>query len=154
MRHNIARTLGLPLVAVAMLVSSACDNPIEPEDHPEAGGVVILDANTDAVLATSVGALTVFDQPLDLGVSEVLEVEIKFLDADAPTDLTRAFFPDDAEGESLRVNIVNEAIVTYDDHGDHGDFTAHAAGQTTLVIELRHGGHADFATGNLTVVVQ
>lgn len=154
MRTAFARTFALPLVATALLASAACDNPIAPEDHPEAGGVVILDANTGAVLATSVGALTVFNQPLELSVSQVLEVEIKFLDADAPNDLTRAFFPDADEGESLRVNIVNEAIVSYDDHGDHGDFTAHAAGQTTVVIELRHGGHADFESGNLTVVVQ
>lgn len=154
MRNTFARTLGLPLVAVALLAGSACDNPIEPEDHPEAGGVVILDAGTGVVLATSVGARSVFDQPLSLSVSDVLEVEIMFLDADAPTDLARAFFPDADEGETLAVEIDNEALVTYADHGDHGDFTAHAAGQTTLDVRLMHGGHEDFRTGALTVVVE
>ena len=154
MRNTFARTLGLPLVAFTLLAGSACDNPIEPEDHPEAGGVVILDASTGAVLAMSVGANTVFNQPLTLSASDVLEVEIRFLDADAPNDLTRAFFPDATEGESLLVDIDNEAIVTYVDHGDHGDFTAHAAGQTTLEVQLYHGDHPDFTTGNLTVIVQ
>jgi hypothetical protein len=155
MRNSIARTFGLPLVAIALLASTACDNPVEPEDHPEAGGVVILDAGTGTVLAMSVGALAVFDQPLNLTVAEVLEVEIKFLDADAPTDIARAFFPDADEGESLSVDITPDAaILSYDDHGDHGDFTANAAGQTTVRFELMHGGHADFRSGLLTVVVE
>jgi hypothetical protein len=154
MRNPVAHAFRMPLALAVLLLTAACDNPVEPDDHPEAGGVVILDAASGAVLALSVGANTVFTQPLELGVSETLEVEVKFLDASAPNDLTLAFLPHEDEGESLRVIIANEAIVSYDDHGDHGDFTGNAAGQTTVQFELRHGGHADFRSGFLTVTVQ
>ena len=154
MRNVVTRVLGMPLAAAVLAVSAACDNPVAPEEHPEAGGVVILDANSGAVLAMSVGANVAFTQPLTLAVSDVLEVEIKFLNADAPNDVARAFFPDAGEGESLRVTIADPAIVEYDDHGDHGDLTAKAAGQTTVQFELMHGGHADFRSGLLTVIVE
>ena len=154
MRTNFTQVCRLPLVAAVVLLSAACDNPVRPEEHPEAGGVVIRDAGTGAVLAVSVGANVAFAEALELTTSEVLEVEILFLDASDPDDLALAFHPDEDEGESLNVEITNEAIVTYADHDDHGDFTAHAAGQTTVRIELMHGGHADFASGDLTVVVQ
>jgi hypothetical protein len=154
MRTNLTHVFRLPLVAAVVLLSAACNNPVEPEDHPEAGGVLIRDAGTGAVLALSVGANVAFAEPLELTASDVLEVEILFLDASDPDDLALAFHPDEDEGESLNVEITNEAIVTYADHGDHGDFTAHAAGQTTVTIELMHGGHADFRSGFLTIMVQ
>jgi hypothetical protein len=143
-----------PLVVAALLLSAACDNPVAPEDHADAGGVVILDAGTGAVLAQSVGALADFSQPLNLTLGQALEVEILFLDASDPTDLDRAFHPHEEDGESLRVTITNEAIVEYHAHGDHGDFEPMAAGQTTARIELWHGNHADFRSGLLTIIVQ
>lgn len=148
------RHLRLPLVTALVLMSAACDNPVEPEDHPEAGGVVILDAGTGAVLALSIGVNTDFAEPLTLSASEVLEVEILFLDDSDPSDIDLAFHPHEDEGESLRVDITNEAIVSYDDHGDHGDFTAHAAGQTTVRFQLMHGSHSDFDSGLLTIIVE
>lgn len=154
MRNSFARLVRLPLAAAVLVLAAACDNPVSPTDHPEAGGVVILDAGTGAVLATALGANTAFDTQLSLTTGQVLEAEVKFLDAAAPADLARAFFPDEGEGESLRVIVADEAIVSYDDHGDHGDFTAHATGQTTVQFELMHGSHADFRSGFLTVVVQ
>lgn len=151
---NFTQIFRLPLVAAVVLLSAACDNPVQPEDHPEAGGVLIRAAGTGAVLALSVGANVAFSEPLELTASEVLEVEILFLDASDPDDLELAFHPDEDEGESLSVVVANEAIVTYADHDDHGDFTAHAAGETTVTIELLHGGHPDFRSGPLTITVQ
>jgi hypothetical protein len=154
MRSFGSRAFRMPLAVAVLVMSAACDNPVSPDEHPEAGGVVILDASSGAVLAMSVGANTAFDEPLTMTVSEVLEVEVKFLNADAPTNIALAFFPDASEGESLRVIIANPAIVEYDDHGDHGDFEAKAAGQTTAQFELMHGSHADFRSGLLTVIVE
>ena len=138
----------------AVLSTAACsDNPVQPDEHPEAGGVVILDAD-GAVLARSVGESVAFDQPIVLGAGTVTEVTILFLDADDPDNLGSAFAPDDEEGQSLRVTIGNEAVAEYQDHGDHGDLAAVAAGQTTAVIDLMHGSHSDFQSGLLTITVE
>ncbi|MGH7446248.1 MAG: hypothetical protein ACRELT_01720, partial [Longimicrobiales bacterium] len=86
-------------------------------------------------------------------LGQPLEVEIMFLDASDPTNLALAFHPDADEGESLQV-VTNPAILEYHDHGDHGDFEPIAAGETTVRIELWHGDHPDFGSGELTVVVE
>lgn len=154
MRGRSDRNSRLPLIAgVLAMVAGACDNPVTPEEHPEAGGVVILSA-TGNVLAQSIGANVAFDQPLELTAGQTLEVEVLFLDASAPTNLAAAFHPDAAEGESLRVTINDETVVQYQDHDDHGDFDAGVAGQTTAQFELMHGGHADFRSGLLTIIVE
>lgn len=141
------------LTAMLTFTAAACDNPVSPTDHPEAGGVVILKAGTSTVLSMSVGSVTAFNLPITMSAGEELEVEIKFLNAASPTDLTKAFKPNTANGESLRVKVANTSIVQFHSHGDHGDFDAIAAGQTTVGFELMHGSHADFVSGPLTVIV-
>lgn len=152
-RRSRIAALSTVLTLVA-LTATACNNPVQPEEHPEAGGVVIFAAGTNTVLAQSVGANVDFTTSLNLTVGEPLEVEVMFLDVSDPTNLSLAFNPDADEGESLRVTPANPAVVVYNDHDDHGDFEPVAAGTTTVVIELMHGGHADFRSGELTVVVQ
>lgn len=141
------------VVALAAL-TAACDNPVSPEHHPEAGGVVILAAGTSTVLAQSIGANVDFAGSLDLTLGEPLEIEVLFLDASDPTDLDLAFHPHADEGESLDVEITNTGIVEYHDHDDHGDLEPVAAGQTTVRFELLHGSHADFRSGLLTINVE
>lgn len=152
-RRSRIAALSTVLTLVA-LTATACDNPIQPEDHPEAGGVVIFAAGTNTVLAQVVGANVNFTTTLDLTVGVPLEVEVMFLDVSDPTDLSLAFHPDADEGETLRVTPDNTAIVEFHAHGDHGDFEPVAAGTTTVRFELMHGAHADYQTGDLTVVVQ
>ena len=142
------------VLALVALTATACDNPVTPEEHPEAGGVVIFAAGTNTVLAQSVGANVNFTTSLDLTVGTPLEVEVMFLDASDPTNLSLAFHPHADEGESLRVTVANPAIVEYHDHDVHGDFEPVAAGTTTVFFDLMHGGHEDFHSGDLTVVVQ
>lgn len=154
MHRNVIRKAGLLGITLVAFAAAACDNPVSPSDHPEAGGVVIFAAGTNTVLAQSIGANVNFATPLALTVGQELEVEVKFLDASNPTNLSLAFLPDEDEGESLRVTIANTAIVEYHDHGDHGDIEALSAGQTTMQFDLWHGSHADFRSGLLTVVVQ
>lgn len=141
------------LLAAIVGIAAACDTPVSPSEHPEAGGVVILDASSGAVIAQAIGDAA-FATPLDLGAGEVLEVQIKFLDADDPQNLALAFLPDEDEGESLRVQIVNEAVVAYEEQGDAGAFEGLVAGQTTVTFELWHAGHREWASGALTIVVQ
>jgi hypothetical protein len=153
--YRRSRITGLFTVfTIVALTAAACTNPIRPEEHPVAGGVVIFAAGTNTVLAQVVGANVDFTTTLDLTVGTPLEVEVMFLDRSDPTNLSLAFHPDADEGESLRVDVTNEAVVVYNDHDDHGDFEPVAAGTTTVVFELRHGDHPDFRSGELTVVVQ
>jgi len=142
------------LALAAVLSAAACsDNPVAPHDHPEAGGVVILDGD-GAVLATSVGEGSAFDQPIMIAEGNVIEIEIRFLDEDDPDDIGHAFHPDPDEGQSLRVRVANEAIAAFSTHGDHGDLEGLAAGQTTAIIDLMHGSHSDFESGQLTIIVE
>ncbi|MBA2669511.1 MAG: hypothetical protein H0U67_03985 [Gemmatimonadetes bacterium] len=144
-----------PLLTGLLVVftAAACDGPLDPEEHPEAGGVVILQRGTNTVLARSVGARAAFDKPLQLRVGQAAEVEVKFLDSDNPNDLSRAFLPDETEGESLVLTVANPAIAAFDFHGDHGDFEGLAPGTTTATVQLFHGGHSDFDSGTLTINV-
>lgn len=148
------RRIRITALALAAMTAAACDNPVQPEHHPEAGGIVIFSAGTTTVLAQSVGANVDFTMSLDLTVGEPLEVEVMFLDASDPDNPGLAFHPDADEGESLRVTVTNPAVVEYHDHDDHGDFEPVAAGTTTVVFQLRHGDHPDFESGDLTIVVQ
>lgn len=152
MSTTMLKKLATALMVGGLTVFAAgCDNPLEEEEHPEAGGVVIVSAQTDAVLATSIGAGSAFDNPITVPVGGALEVEIFFLDAD---DTTQRFLPHADEGESLRVTIADTGIATFESHGDHADFEGVSAGTTTATFDLMHGGHSDFATGNLTIIVQ
>jgi hypothetical protein len=152
-RRNRITALSTVLTFVA-LTAAACDNPVQPEDHPEAGGVVIFAAGTNTVLAQSVGANVDFTTSLNLTVGTPLEVEVMFLDVSDPTNLSLAFHPHADEGESLFVDVDNTAVLEYQDHDDHGDLEPVAAGTTTVRFELFHGDHRDFRSGLLTVVVQ
>lgn len=155
--HGTTRRTALTVVlTLTALTAAACDNPIRPEEHPEAGGVVIFSAGTNTILTQSIGAgaNAVWSAPLTLTAGQALEVDIRFLDDSDPTNLALAFLPDADEGESLSVEIVNTAIAEYHDHGDHGDFDGIAAGQTTAVISIMHGSHSDFDSGTLTIVVE
>lgn len=143
----------LLIAGLLTFATVACDNPVEPEDHPEAGGVVIFAAGTSTVLAMSVGSEVEFDLPITMNAGEAVEIEVMFLDASAPADLTRAFHPHEDDGESLRITVEDESVVEYHAHGDHGDLEAGAAGETTLTVELWHGSHADFVSGPLTITV-
>ena len=144
-----------PLFALALLAGAAgCDDPLEPEEHAEAGGVVILATGSGSVLSRSIGANAAFDAPLTVPLGGTLEVRILFLDEADPSDLGRAFTPHEDEGESLRVTVANGAIATVAAHGDHGDFSGVAAGTTTATVDLLHGDHADFESGELTIGVQ
>jgi hypothetical protein len=143
------------LLAAIVGVVAACDTPVSPSEHPEAGGVVILDASTGVVIAQVIGGNTVdFVTPLELDVDQTLDVQIKFLDADDPQNLALAFLPDADEGETLRVLVTNASVVEYEDHGDTGAFRALAVGETTVRFQLMHGSHPDYESGWLTVNVQ
>ena len=142
------------LTLVMILAATGCDDPLEPEEHAEAGGVVLLATGSGTVLSRSIGANAAFDAPLTVPLGGTLEVRVLFLDEAAPADLDRAFPPHEDEGESLRVTVANGAIASFTAHGDHGDFSGLAAGTTTASVDLLHGDHADFESGDLTIVVQ
>lgn len=139
--------------SLAIFAAGCDDDPLEPEEHPEAGGVVILDEEKEP-LAMSVGAGADFDNSITVPLDGALEVEVLFLNEDDPTNLDLAFLPDEDEGESLEVSIADETIAAFDFHGDHGDFEGLSAGTTTATIFLMHGNHSDFDSGDLTIIVE
>ncbi len=149
------KRFALPLVAgVFTIFAAGCGASLAPEEHPEAGGVVIFQRGTQNVVALSVGRNVAFNNAITVPRGQEVDYDVRFLDASQPTNLARAFVPDEDDGESLRVTVQNSAIARVEAHGDHADFTGVAAGTTTAIFDLMHGGHSDFGSGALTIVVQ
>jgi hypothetical protein len=153
--NGTIKKFALPLIAGVFTVFAAgCGNSLGPDDHPDAGGVVIFQRGTQNLVALSVGVGAAFNNPITVPRGQEVTFDVRFLDAAAPTNLARAFVPDASEGESLRVTVQNSAIARAEAHGDHVDFTGVAAGTTTATFDLMHGGHSDFRSGALTLIVQ
>ncbi len=154
--NGTIKKFALPLIAGVFTVFAAgCGDSLGPgDDHPEAGGVVIFQRGTQNVVALSVGRNVAFNNAITVPRGQEVDYDVRFLDSSQPTNLARAFVPDASEGESLRVTVQNSAIARAEAHGDHIDFTGVAAGTTTATFDLMHGGHSDFTSGALTIVVQ
>jgi hypothetical protein len=131
-----------------------CDNPVTPDPaHRTAQGVVITNMN-GAVIAETHGDHWDFasGDAIHLHPGDDLEVRIFFV----ATSGERFQLINDPEYQ-LVVEIADPTVVTYDAHGDHGDFEARSEGETTAVIHLWHGshpgGHPDYSAPPLTIEV-
>ena len=153
MGSRLIKKFAAPLVLCALVLFSAgCErDPLEPEEHPEAAGVVILRAGSTQVLARSNAANQPFDNSIVVPLNGTLDVEIRYIDENDPNNF---FLPDTDEGESTRVTIANGAVASYTEAQAGGNFRGLSAGTTTATIALMHGGHADFQSGPLTITVQ
>lgn len=136
----------LKLLMPALLVTAlaGCDNPVEHEDdHEEAVGVVIADLAGSTLATYAAGAWTVAGgDALHLHPGDELGVKIFFIAEDGD----RFQLPHSGAEHTLRVEIANETVVEYHPHGDHADLEAIGVGETTVKVQLYHGGHPDFET--------
>ncbi len=144
MPSGISKSLRiLSLFAVALV--GACDNPVDhDDDHQDEVTGVQITTMAGAVIATyGAGGWTFASgDALHLHAGEEEEVRIYFLAEDGD----RFQAPPSGAEHTLRVEIANPAIAAYEGHSDHGHFEGKAVGETTAVIQLYHGSHADFQT--------
>lgn len=137
-------------VAGTMVVAACGDDPIAPDEHAEAEGVM-LRLNGVTIATYDEGAWT---GELEVTVgTETAHIDVIFMDHDGnaiPID-------DDLY---LEVVIGNEAIAEFE-QDTPGEFGGHlhgvAVGETTAVFRLMHGavgtGHPDFETSAVHVHV-
>lgn len=138
----------LILLLSALLVTfSACEDA-EHEDHHDIVGVQLKVGET--VLASTNGTEVTGSISLAAGAStETIYVE--FLEPDG--EVANSEFDEDV---SLGVTIGSAQFATHTLSGSNKwSFTINgvAAGTTTLTVSLRHGGHDDFISREIPVVV-
>ena len=136
------------LFALPFFFLHCSDNPVEPEDHAEAVGFALLVNGTEnlrLLSGESGDTLT-----LQNGASTPL-YDVRFVAEDG--DL---FIPDE-EGSALDVVIADTSlagIVTIDPATWTFSLEGKSPGETTLEVLILHGGHADFRSDRLVVVVR
>lgn len=148
-RRNPLRLMALPL----LLLAAACENPVEGHDDHHLDDVVGVEvAGMDGVVLGTYrdGAWTLTSgDALQVGAGEERDVRIVFLAADGD----RIELPTAGEEYTLRVEIADPSVVSFEGHGDHGAFLGKAAGRTTVRVQAYHGAHADYQTAPLDVEV-
>lgn len=132
-------------ILLAGLVWAGCsDNPVDPTDeHLEARGVALRMNGTDTVVVDSnrikQGRIVVKEG------TQTSHISIQFI---RESDGTRAVPPADDDHMKLGWTIADTTIAGVVREDDDGEWAMHIsglkAGQTTIVIKLLHGDHADF----------
>jgi hypothetical protein len=148
-------SLLLPLVALAGLAAGCADNPVTPEEHFEVRGVTLVRA--DSTVATVDSNRVTGRVALD-SVGATVRYDVRFILEDGtiagPADAH------DEHGETLygldvRVADSSVARVTLlDEHDWEVTLGAERVGATILTIHLLHGGHDDFVSLPIPVVVE
>ncbi len=137
----------LRLIAIpAVVILGACDNPVEQDDDhlEEIASVEITDLQNN-LIAELHGDHWDFEgggDALHLHPNEEMEVRIFFVAEDGD----RFQLPPSGQEFTLRVEIANPAVASFEAESDHGHFAGLAAGETTAAIQVFHGGHADYQT--------
>ena len=132
-------------LAVVVVGLGACSNPLDDDqdDHLNAVAVEVMSLDGAQLARYASGAWTFpSGDALHLHPGDELAVRIFFVEADGE----RRQLPASGEEITLRVEVQDPQIVSYEDHGDHGDFIGLAEGETTATIQAFHGGHPDFET--------
>ena len=145
------------------LIAISCDdnsNVVAQEEHIDAEGL-ILELNGNEVYREFQGAIIINN--ITLGINEVLDLSVHFLDDDGDE-----IEHEDEEGDEdeLDFQISNTDIISIvaDEHeevdgdGEHHELgfemTALSSGTTTFTIKLMHEGHADYTSFPISVTVE
>lgn len=143
---NRRASLRAVLAFALALSAAACDSTTEPDEHQEAVGVVITDQN-DATLVT-INAARQVTGSLTVAAGAARALEVYFVDEDGDR------FQLEAGGEhTLAWQVANQAVAQIGMHDGHLDLDGVSAGSTTVVFSLMHGGHADYETPAIPIVV-
>ncbi len=131
----------MPCLALLFLVLAGCQNPVQSERHRNAAGVVITDLQDQEIARLQGGQWQgTPGSPLPLQVGQALAVRVYFLDAAGD----RFQLPHTGAAHTLRVNVADEGVATYQAQADHGVFHGVAEGTTTANVMVWHGSHSDF----------
>lgn len=141
----------LPMLTFALMAGVvACDSPVDVEDeHGEPVNVELADRATGERLAYTHGDH--WDGAIPhLDVGDEIALNAYFLDADGDT------IPYGDEFSVLMELAAGapEGIIAIENHGDHVDITALAAGVTQVRVSLAHGSHSDWDSPVLTIEVE
>lgn len=135
------------LAALTLSLSlAACGNPVEREDHHEAAGLVVEDAQ-GAVLAR-VDQNRAVTGGITLKSGEAREVRVFFVEADGERIAL------DGREFSLRATVQNTGVATWTKLAeDRGRIGGASAGSTTIRFDMMHGGHPDYRGEPIPVTV-
>ena len=147
------RFLSLFAFLFAFTFISACDSTDvhddDHDDHAEVEGLM-LRANGQTLVTVDEGEVSgTITVPVG---DETALILVEFMDHDGDE-----VHVDEDPDLSLGHVIGDDSIIEWEQH-EGEDYEFHlkglSAGTTTLVLELRHGDHADFRTPAITVVVE
>lgn len=137
-------------LALTVIAAACSDNPVEPEEHPEAASVVIRQGTTVLASATADSATGMLTVAVD---DETAHLAVVFLDAEGH-EL-------EAEEDTwLKVEIADGTIVGFE-QDTPGEFGGHLhglkAGTTTALFHLMHGaypsGHEEWTSDSVAVQI-
>ena len=144
---SLRRTRRVAAMISLLAAVAACDNPVTPGEHEEeVHGVSILQGDTEVARYLE-GEVSGALPAVAAGTTGPL-LTIVFLDHDG-----QPVAVGDEEGVSLRARSQNTSIADFEVTDFGGRVVGVAAGSTTIIFDLMHGGHADFSTLGIPVTV-
>lgn len=148
------KNIFLGIFALALFIAGCGDddNPVNAnlEEHAEAVGLIIRNSGEEIVRYEN-GEV---EGEIEVGHGlETALLSVRFIAEDG--DL---FTPDPAEGFALGWEIADESIAEVEHHAEDGAWAFHIVGveegQTTIVIKINHGDHADFVSKEIEIHVE
>lgn len=152
MYRLIERSSMALLATLVLLLNISCSNPVDSHDddhHEEPAGFVL-----------KLNGINVISQQPNGTLSGSFTMKVA-----EETDLIRLFFisedgdeftPEEEE-YSLEAEFSTDEIVHFEQHDEDGKWAFHlhaeAVGSTNLTLKLMHGGHSDFSTQAIPILV-
>jgi hypothetical protein len=144
--RKLINRAALALLATTVLAACGDDGTGPEDDHQEAVGMVITRDNATLVSVNSARQVT---GSLTVGAGSGDHFNVFFVDEDGD----RFQLEEDDDEHSLAWTVANESVAHVHSHGDHLDLEGVAAGSTTVVFSIMHGGHSDYDSPPIPITV-